>query len=111
MSRKKIVFFALPGSFVSVRPVGHFYIANFIYKKTGTRGNVSPEAILEDIAFYRDLERKIAISGKGYSINSGGGSRQWTNHDLPAIRKIINELRNRYDNLTRGSGVSVGAGW
>jgi hypothetical protein len=77
------------------------------------RGNMSrPQDILEDIAFYRDLERKIAVGGKGYSINSGGGSRQWTNHDLAEIRRIIVDLHNQYNNNTmNGSGISVGAGW
>jgi hypothetical protein len=67
--------------------------------------------ILKDIAFYQDLERKIASSGKSYAIDSGGASRQWTNHDLPAIRKIIADLRNQYENAVNGSGISVGAGW
>jgi hypothetical protein len=72
---------------------------------------LSADEILEEIAFYKNLERQIAASGKAYGIQSGGGSRQWTNHDLPAIRKILAELRNKYDNAVNGSGLSVGAGW
>jgi hypothetical protein len=69
------------------------------------------DKILEEITFYETLERKIASSGKSYAINSGGGSRQWTNHDLPAIRKILTDLRNQLENAVHGSGISIGAGW
>jgi hypothetical protein len=72
---------------------------------------VSADEILEDLAFYKNLERQIAQSGKAYSISSGGGSRTWTNHDLAEIRKILASLRCKYDNAANGLGLSAGAGW
>jgi hypothetical protein len=72
---------------------------------------LSADEILEEIAFYKNLERQIAASGKSYSMDSGGGSRQWTNHDLREIRKILAGLRGKYENAVNGLGLGVGAGW